>query len=130
MLDWHTDDFWESARKVCMGVATQIESGMNVHLNTASREISREYARKFRQLQTSLRNDSNGELRLQLLNEDINALELTHMTPEQLAPKSKIEQEKETKRLHFETRIIQKEPDVVVMKTSSGIEVITVGEKP
>jgi len=55
---------------------------MYKHLNSSTREISREYARKFRQLQTSLRSDSNGELRAQLLNEKIEAVELTTMTPE------------------------------------------------
>jgi hypothetical protein len=80
--DWNSDDFWETVRKICHGVASQIESGMSVHLNVGNKEISREYARKFRQLQTSLRNDSNSELRSQLLNEEINAMDLTHMTPE------------------------------------------------
>lgn len=110
-IDWHSNEFWEEARKVCAGLAQQIESGMSVHLNTSGKDISREYARKFRQLQTSLRNDSNGELRQQLLNEEIPAVELTRMTPEQLAPKSKVEQDKEAKRLHFEQRILPKEPD-------------------
>lgn len=122
--DWRKDEFWEAARKVCIEVASQIESGMSVHLNSGGKEISREYARKFRQLQTSLRNDSNSELRLQLLNGDIIAIDLTRMTPEQLAPKSKLEQDKETKRLYFEQRVLPKEQSPIMMKTSAGLEII------
>jgi hypothetical protein len=46
------------------------------------------------------------------------------MTPEQLAPKSKVEQEREAKRLHFEQRILPKEPGLIMMKTSAGLEII------
>lgn len=97
---------------------------MYKHLNSTGKEISREYARKFRQLQTSLRSDSNGELRAQLLDEKIEAVELTTMTPEQLAPKSKVEQEREAKRLHFEQRILPKDSGLIMMKTSAGLEII------
>ena len=46
------------------------------------------------------------------------------MTPEQLAPKSKVEQEREAKRLHFEQRVLPSEPGLIMMKTSAGLEII------
>jgi hypothetical protein len=97
---------------------------MCVHLNTSGKEITREYGRKFRQLQTSLRNDQNAELRSQLLKESINAIELTQMTPDQLAPKSKQEQIEESKKFFFEQRVLPKDEGMVIMKTSAGLEII------
>jgi len=44
--------------------------------------ISRDYGRKFRQLQTSLRNDDNTELRSMVLKEKIVAFEVTQLTPD------------------------------------------------
>ena len=59
-LNLSKDIDWEEAYTFCLKIGTEIESGMWVNYNN---EISREYGRKFRQLQASLRNDENDVLR-------------------------------------------------------------------
>ena len=57
----YSTDYWKQATKFCSDISQQIESGMWVCYNS---ELNKEYSRKFRQLQASLRNDDNYELRL------------------------------------------------------------------
>jgi len=69
----------EKAFTLCHSLGTNIESGMWVFFEN---EISKDYGRKFRQLQTSLRNEENYELRLQILNREMDALTLTKLSNE------------------------------------------------
>ena len=92
-------------------------------------EISRDYGRKFRQLQASLRNDENDILRQQLLNGEIEPVSVTSLTQEHLAPKSRQEQNELIKKKHFEQKIkINGESEssggLLVVKTSQGLEYI------
>lgn len=58
----------------CLIMASKIESGMWIYFD---QEISKGYGRKFRQLQTSFRNDGNAELRLRLLMGEVDLLKVT-----------------------------------------------------
>ena len=91
-------------------------------------EVSREYGRKFRQLQASIRNDENDGLRHQLLIGKIEPVAITTLTPEQLAPKRRQEENELIKRKNFEQKIkIDDEDNVsggLVVKTSQGLEYI------
>jgi hypothetical protein len=46
------------------------------------------------------------------------------MTPDQLAPKSKLEQNEESKKFFFEQRVLPKDEGQIIMKTSAGLEII------
>ena len=76
-LNLSSDIDWEEAYRFCLKIGTEIESGMWVNFNN---EISRDYGRKFRQLQASLRNDENEILRQQLLNGEIEPVSVTSLT--------------------------------------------------
>ena len=77
---------WEAAYNFCLKLGTDIESGMWVQFKN---EISREYGRKFRQLQASLRNDDNITLRFRLLKGEIEPISVTSLSADDLVPKAR-----------------------------------------
>lgn len=101
-----------------------IESGMWAFFEKA---LNKEYGRKFRQLQTSLRNDENFELRLQLLSGQIDPLKVHELTNEQLVPPSRKEKIEQSKRRYFEQAVFLPDKDDMkkIIKTTQGLEYIT-----
>ena len=72
--------------KFCADISSQIESGMWVCYDS---ELNKDYSRKFRQLQASLRHDDNQELRLRILKGVVEPLSVAKLQPHQLAPKAR-----------------------------------------
>lgn len=72
----------------CLKIATQIESGMFAKFDC---QINKDYSGKYRQLQTSLKNDDNYDLRLKILTGEIDAMKVTDLQQNQLTSKRVIE---------------------------------------
>jgi hypothetical protein len=117
----------EKAFEYCQGLAMNIESGMWAFFE---KSLNKEYGRKFRQLQTSLRNDENFELRLQLLSAQIDPLKVHELTNEQLLPPSRKHQIEQSKRRYFEQAVFlpDKEDMKKIIKTTQGLEYISTYE--
>ena len=103
-----------------MKLGTEIESGMWVFFK---HEISREYGRKFRQLQASLRNEDNSTLRFQLLTSEIEPISMVSLSADDLAPKARKDQIENIKKDHFDQRVKMTEESeggqgLLVVKTS------------
>lgn len=108
----------EKAFTLCHSLGTNIESGMWVFFEN---EISKDYGRKFRQLQTSLRNEENYELRLQILNREMDALTLTKLSNEQLVPRSRKEKMEQSKKQFFEEHVRLESDELKgIVKTDQG----------
>ena len=98
-------------------------------------EISREYGRKFRQLQASLRNEDNSTLRFQLLTGEIEPISMVSLSADDLAPKARKDQIENIKKDHFDQRVKMTEESeggqgLLVVKTSQGLEYIEVKNRP
>ena len=90
-LDLSNGIDWLSAYVFCLKLSTDIESGMWVFFQ---HENIRGYERKFRQLSAALRNDDKISLRAKLLKGEIEPIEMTSMTMDDLAaPNESQEQE-------------------------------------
>jgi len=91
-----------------------------------SREVSKDYVRKFRQIQTALKNDDNGDLRQQLVTKAIDAMTaVTFLKADMLVPAIKKQKIAEDQKKNFETKVIINEGDIgVVTKTDSGLEYV------
>ena len=97
-------------------------------------QLSKEYTRKFRQLQASLRHDENQELRLKVLSGAIEPLAVTTLRADQLAPRSRQEQMEQQIRYNFESKIkLNDDADsaagVMVVKTDQGLEFVSASKK-
>jgi hypothetical protein len=92
----------EKAFDLCKALGTNIESGMWVFFEN---QISKEYGRKFRQLQTSLRNEDNYELRLCILNREMDALTITKLSNDEFVPKGRKERNANIKKAYFDQQV-------------------------
>ena len=122
---------WDKATKLCSDISQQIESGMWVLYDS---QLSKEYSRKFRQLQASLRHDENHELRMRLISGQVEPLSVTSLRPDQLAPKQRQEQMEFQMKQYFDSKVkISNEDDAaagsMIMKTDQGLEFVTASKK-
>ena len=85
-------------------------------------ELNKEYSRKFKQLQASLRNDDNYELRIQLLTGKIEPLSVTQLKTEQLAPRIRHEHKERQLKQNFSGAEEEANGGNFINKTDQGIE--------
>lgn len=97
-------------------------------------ELNKDYSRKFRQLQASLRHDENQELRYRILQGLVEPLSVAKLQPHQLASKARQAQMEDQMKQYFDSKVkIDESEDGAsgsrVIKTDAGLEFVSVVRK-